>query len=117
MMMLDAMIKKFAIPLMICFLPAGMCLAGTAGWSDYGRVLALQATTHGRFLVRLELPANPSGCRDKDWFYRDYGGEGPEYMYQTLLTALTMDKPVQVYVTGVCDLNGYAEITTVRIAP
>jgi hypothetical protein len=95
----------------------GLAMAGTAGWSEYGRVLALQATTHGRFLVRLALPANPSGCKDKEWFYRDYGGEGPEYMYQALLTALTMDKPVQVYVTGVCDLNGYAEIATVRIAP
>jgi hypothetical protein len=110
-------IRKRILMLALLLYVTGVTQAGTAGWSGYGQVVELQATTHGRFLVRLSLPKNPSGCRDKEWFYRDYGGAGPEYMYDTFLTALTTGKPVQVYVSGVCDLNGYAEITSVQIAP
>lgn len=115
--MLVHKIRKYILPMIMLLCVTGAVQAGTAGWSDYGQVVELQATTHGRFLVRLALPKNPSGCPDKEWFYRDYGGPGPEYMYQTLLTAVTAGKAVQVYVTGVCDLYGYAEITSLQIAP
>lgn len=98
-------------------LSAVTVLAGTAGWSGYGKVIELEPTTQGRFLVRLDLPSNPSGCRDKDWYYRDYTGAGAEYMFQAVLAALRDARPLQVYVTGNCDINGYAEISSLRIAP
>lgn len=116
--MLASILRFAVIPMAIMLFMTGTSQAGTAGWSEYGRVAALQATIHGRYLIKMELPKNPSGCHDKEWYYRDYGGgAGPEYMYQALLSAVTLSKPVRVYVSGVCDLNGYAEITSVQIAP
>lgn len=113
-----ASVFRYVLPMTLLLCVSGLSQAGSAGWSEYGRVAALQATIHGRFLVKIELPKNPSGCRDLEWFYRDYGGgSGPEYMYQALLSAVTLNKPVRVYVSGSCDLNGYAEITSVQIAP
>lgn len=89
----------------------------SAGWTSYGQVLELHPTTAGRFLVRLDLSSNPSGCRNESWFYRDYTGAGVELMFHALLGALTSSKPARVYVTGRCDLNGYSEISSASIIP
>lgn len=91
--------------------------ASAAGWTGYGEVKELNPTTSGRFLLRLAVSSNPSGCRDKQWFYRDYGGAATEYLFQTLLTALSSGKQVRVYVTGRCDLKGYSDISSVSIIP
>jgi hypothetical protein len=99
----------------IALLPAD-AWAG-AGWTSYGRVLELQPTTAGRFLVRLDLRSNPSGCRDESWFYRDYTGSGVELMFHALLGAATSNLAARVYVTGRCDLHGYSEISSAGIAP
>jgi hypothetical protein len=97
-----------------------LCHSGTwagAGWTSYGRVLELQPTTAGRFLVRLDGVSNPSGCRDEDWFYRDYTSGEVEMMFHALLGAITSNLSARVYVTGRCDLNGYAEISSAGVAP
>jgi hypothetical protein len=94
----------------------GSAWAG-AGWTAYGRVVELQPTTSGRFLLRMELESNPSGCRNGGWFYRDYSGLGAELMFHGLLGAMRSNLPARVYVTGRCDLNGYAEISSAGIAP
>jgi hypothetical protein len=88
-----------------------------AGWTAYGRVLELQPTTAGRFLVRLEVASNPSGCRNEQWFYRDYTGLGVELLFHALLGAATSNLSARVFVTGSCDLNGYSEISSAAIAP
>jgi hypothetical protein len=88
-----------------------------AGWTDYVPVSELTPTIHGRFLVKLKVTENPSGCKNKEVFYRDYDISGAEQMYDALLKAVAEGKNVRVYVTGRCDLNGYSEISSVTIVP
>lgn len=91
--------------------------AGVAGWTVAASVAALEANDIGRFAVKLAIEKNTSGCRDPNWFYGDYGRAGSDLMYQTLLDASRLDLKVQLYATGVCDLNGYSGISAVRILP
>lgn len=91
--------------------------SGEAGWTSYGKISELNPITAGRFLLRLDVSSNPSGCREKHRFYSDYGRAGSEYLFHALLTALGADKPVRVYVTGGCDLKGYSAISSVSIVP
>lgn len=88
-----------------------------AGWTDYGSVTELRPTSNGRYLVVLNVDENPSGCKNDETFYQDYGFPGSKQMFDTLLEAVVAGKKVRVYVTGKCELNGYAEISSVGIVP
>ena len=99
-----------------CALVGSQAWAG-AGWTGFGAVLALNPTTKGRFEVKVDLEENPSGCREKQWFYRDYTGTGSDHMFRAFLGAVTAGKRVRVYVTGRCDIEGYSEITEVTLVP
>ena len=88
-----------------------------SGWTDYVSVAELTPTVHGRFLVKLKISKNPSGCKNTEVFYQDYNLPGFEQMFDTLLKAVVSEKKVRVYVTGRCDLNGYSEISSVAIKP
>jgi hypothetical protein len=79
-------------------------------------VIELNPTTFKRFLVKIDVATNPSKCRHTQWFYHYYGNSGSEYMFDTLLGAVTSGKSVRVYVTGGCDVDGYSEISSVSIA-
>lgn len=112
------MMGRLMILLGIGLVLAGTALAvGEAGWTGYGRISELRPTTAGRFLFRLDVSDNPSGCREKQWFYTDYGRAGSEYLFQALLNAFGSEKRVSVHVTGGCDLNGYAAISAVSVLP
>lgn len=88
------------------------------GWTSYGTVAELRPTMAGRFLVRLDISSNPSGCRNKHWFYRDYsGGPAVDHMFHALLAAMQNGHKVRVYVTGGCDLHGYSDMTSVNLVP
>lgn len=91
--------------------------AGVAGWTPVTRVTALEPTTHGRLLFQLRTEKSTSGCRSKDWYFVDYTGTGPRLMFHVLKDALLMEKPVKVFVTGRCDLDGYSEISAARLLP
>jgi hypothetical protein len=86
-----------------------------SGWTDYANVAELTPTANGRFLFKLDVKDNPSGCRDKQVFYKDYYSIGSQQMYDLLLRALLNDMPVRVYVTGKCELNGYSEVSSVSL--
>jgi hypothetical protein len=88
-----------------------------SGWTEYAAITELTPTIHGRFLVKLGTAENPSGCKDKQTFYQDYGIPGSEQMFRTLLEAVVSEKKVRLYVTGGCELNGYSEISSVSIVP
>jgi hypothetical protein len=90
--------------------------SAAAGWTSYGRIEELSTDYVGRILIRMEVEENPSDCKDKTWFYRDLI-TGSEFMFRLLLEAASRDTPVRLYVTGLCDLNRYSEISKVRIAP
>jgi hypothetical protein len=86
-----------------------------AGWTDYALVTELTPTIHQRYQVTIAFSQNPSGCRDKQTFYQDYSARGSEQMYQALLEAVGSGKKVRVFVTGVCGVDGYSQISAVGI--
>lgn len=103
------------IPLCLSAFPA--FVHAEAGWTDYAAVTELIPTSRHYYELRLPVDKNPSGCRNTSSFYQDYGINGSDQMFSTLLTSLEAGKRVRLYVTGKCNLNGYAEFTAVGILP
>lgn len=89
----------------------------TSGWTGYGYVVELVPTIHHRFKVNIDVAGNRSGCKQKQWFYQDYNMAGAKEMYLALLEAVSSNKTVRVYVTGRCNLDEYAEISSLGIRP
>ena len=96
---------------------ASLALHAASGWTTYGEVQELTPTIHQRFLVKLPVAKNPSGCDEATLFYQDYDAPGAELMFRTLLEAVSAGKRVKVRVTGRCALHGYSEISAVTIVP
>jgi hypothetical protein len=92
-------------------------LQAVSGWTDSGTVAELTPTIHHHYLVRLNISENPSGCKNKSTFFQDYDSTGADQMFRTLLQAVASGNQVRVFVTGRCELNGYAEISSVTIVP
>jgi hypothetical protein len=88
-----------------------------AGWTDYALVTELTPTIHQRYHVTIAFSQNPSGCRDKQTFFQDYSAKGSEQMYLALLESVGSGKKVRVFVTGVCGVDGYSQISAVGIRP
>lgn len=91
---------------------AGADAHAEAGWTDYTSVLELTPTLHEKYVVRLDVTKNPSGCRDKQSFYQFYRISGADRMFDLFLEALAHDRKVRVFVTGRCDIDGYSEISS-----
>lgn len=87
------------------------------GWTDYVSVSELTVTGSKQYVVRLNLHKNPSGCKSSDTFYLDQDAYGAEMMFMLLQDAVVYNKNVRVFVTGGCEINGYAEISKVSIVP
>jgi hypothetical protein len=88
-----------------------------SGWTTPGRVLDLTVEAPARFELRLEVESNPSRCRETQHFYRGTLDAASSRMFDLLLAAYRDGRAVRVYVTGVCDINGFAEISQVGTAP
>ena len=86
-----------------------------AGWTDYVNVAELVPTGRHYYEFRLPVKSNPSGCRDESWFYRDYNASGADKMFDVLFEGVKSGIKIRVYVTGICNLNGYSEISAVSI--
>lgn len=99
------------------FLFMSMVVFAVSGWTNHAPVVELIPSIHGRLLVKLKVSENPSGCKNKEMFYQNYGFPGSEQMFHALLEAVASEKMVRVYVTGLCDINGYSEISSVGIVP
>ena len=54
-----------------------------AGWTDLGPVLELTPSIQGRYVVKIGVTQNQSGCRDKQMFYQDYSDRGADQMYRS----------------------------------
>ena len=87
-----------------------------AGWTGYGKVEELRIDQFTRIEARLDPSFNPTDCQSKEWFYRS-SINGSELMYHTLLEAVSTNKRVRVYVTGVCDIKDFSEISSVSVVP
>jgi hypothetical protein len=108
-------LRCFPCVVALLFIP--MVAFAVSGWTDHAPVVELTPTIHGRFLVKLKVSKNPSGCKNKETFYQDYNVPGSEQMFYALLEAVASEKMVRVYVTGKCVMNGYSEISSVSIVP
>ena len=84
-----------------------------SGWTDYVKVAELIPTDRHYYEVRLQVRKNPSGCREKNWFYQNYESRGANEMFRLLLEGLKQEIQLRVYVTGVCNINGYSEFSSV----
>lgn len=94
---------------------APMVLLAGSGWTDFAPVAELTPTAQYRYIVRVDVRENPSGCRNAQYFFQDYSVAGSNLMFRTLLSAVENGTYVRVYVTGKCDLDGYSEISSVSI--
>lgn len=101
--------------LLLALVTGAPTLKARAGWTDYARVDELIAT--GRHYYEVRIPVdNPSGCREMNWYYRNYDAPGSSQMFEILLDAIESNLRVRLYVTGVCNINGYAEISSVGVS-
>ncbi len=98
------------------FLFAPISLIAGSGWTSFAPVTELTPTAQYRYIVRIEVSQNPSGCRNTEYFFQDYSVAGSDLMFRTLLSAVETGTHVRVYVTGKCDLDGYSEISSISIA-
>jgi hypothetical protein len=88
-----------------------------AGWTDEVSVVELIPTGKHYFELRLAGNKNPSGCREKDWFYINYEARGADKMFDLFVDSIKTELRLRVYVTGVCNLSGYSEISSVSVSP
>ncbi len=111
--------KIMARTLRLIFLCAMLGLASPllarAGWSEYTQVAELIATARHYYEFRIPVAENPSGCREEHWFYRNYDAPGSQQMFDILLKAIESGIRVRVYVTGICNVNGYAEVSSIGV--
>lgn len=89
--------------------------AGVAGWSEKTAVVALEPTSQARYQLSV-AQAEAHGCKSKQGYFQDYSASGARFIYETLLTAMAHNVPVQIHTSGRCDLHGLAEVTAVRLA-
>lgn len=84
-----------------------------AGWTGQARVIELIPTSRHYYEIHLDAARNPSGCRKDDWYYLNYEATGATQMFELFVESLKSGLRLRVYVTGVCNLNGYSEISAV----
>ena len=97
----------------VYLLSAAPAAHADAGWTDYVRVIELVPSTRHYYEIRLAVKSNQSGCRDDEWFYLNYGVPGSDKMFDLFVDGLKDSLRLRVYVTGVCNLKGYSEISAV----
>ena len=101
----------------ICTLMLSSTAWAEAGWTDEVSVIELIPTGKHYFELRLAGKKNPSGCREKNWFYINYEARGADKMYDLFVDNIKTELRLRVYVTGVCNLSGYSEISSVSVSP
>lgn len=113
----DIAVMKFIISILIaasCFSFSPIATA-KSGWTDYVGVAELLPTSRHYYEVRLPVRKNPSSCREEKWFYINYDSPGADQMFEVLLEGVKSDLQVRVYVTGICNLKGYSEISAISV--
>ena len=88
-----------------------------AGWTDYVTVAELVPTSRHYYQFNLPVKKNPSGCKEANWFYQNYNSHSSDKMFDSLLEAIKARLRLRVYVTGICNLDGYSEISSIGIIP
>ena len=86
-----------------------------AGWTEFVTVDELIPTSRHYYEVKLPVEENPSGCKNKTWFYQNYSSRGSDKMFDTLLVGMKSGFRLRVYVTGICNINDYSEFSSVNL--
>jgi hypothetical protein len=86
-----------------------------SSWTDAGPVLGLTPSIQGRYVLKIGITQNQSGCREKRMVYQDYSDRAADHMYPALLEAIGSGKKVRVFVTGLSELQGNSQISSVTI--
>ena len=105
------------ITLGICALMLSSVAHSGRGWTEYVTVIELIPTGRHYYEVQLSEKRNPSGCSEKGWYYLDYGAAGADKMFDLFVDNIKSNLRLKVYVTGICNLKGYAEISAVSVSP
>lgn len=105
------MIRLFTTLLVISALITPSQAHAAAGWTGQVRVIELIPSGRHYYEIHLVVDKNPSGCREKNWFYQNYDAAGSDKMFDLFVDSLKSQLRLRVYVTGVCNLNGYSEIS------
>jgi len=109
--------RFFLIAVGLCALLLPGVSSAAAGWTDDVKVAELIPTNKHYYEIRLNVTKNPSGCREKNWFYLDYQARGSDKMYDLFVDGIKSSLRLRVYVTGVCNISGYSEISAVSARP
>lgn len=88
-----------------------------AGWTEQVEVVELVPTGLFYYEVRLRGDGNSSGCREKEWYYLLYETPGADKMFDLFVESMKSGLRLKVYVNGLCNLQGYSEITAVSASP
>jgi len=91
--------------------------AADAGWTGEVEVVELIPTGRHYYELHLTGKNNSSGCREKDWFYINYEAPGADKMFDLFVDSINAELRLKVYMTGICNLKGYAEISSVSVSP
>lgn len=86
-----------------------------AGWTEAAPVIEVNPTAKHFYQFRLLDIESPADCKQKNGFYQDYKDRGADQIYQALLEAISANLNVKVFVTGGCNLKGFAEVSSVII--
>ena len=111
------MIRWISILMGIYSLMLSSTARAEAGWTDKVTIIELIPTGKHYFELRLEGRKNPSGCREEDWFYINYEARGADKMFDLFVESIKIELRLRVYVTGVCNLSGYSEISAISAGP
>lgn len=111
------MVKEIAVLMVVWALLFPQFALASAGWTDYVTVAELVPTDRHYYEFRLAVKKNPSGCKSKSWFYKNYESRGADKMFAALLEGIKSGIKLRVYVTGNCNINGYSEISSISIIP
>jgi hypothetical protein len=101
----------------ICALLLPGASPAAAGWTGDVKVIELIPTGRHYYEIKLEVKKNPSDCREENWFYLNYAAPGADKMFDLFVDNIKSALRLQIYVTGICNVNGYSEISSVRASP
>lgn len=108
---------KKAISIIIAALLFPQLAVARAGWTDVVTVAELVATNRHYYEFRLPVKENSSGCKHKTWFYQNYDSIGSDKMFNILLDGIKSGLRLRVYVTGLCNIHGYSEVSSISVTP
>ena len=109
--------RSISIVIGIYLLMLSTAATADAGWIDDVEVVELIPTGRHYYELHLTVKNNSSGCREKGWFYINYDTPGADKMFDLFVDSIKTELRLKVYVTGICNLKGYAEISSVSVRP